>query len=166
MKDRIVCIWLTCSLPCLIMFWWCVEPGHQQHGIQWVHPEHSGLSTWEFNLLWPSDAIWWHKSGLTLAQVMACCLTAPSHYLNQCWLIIKDGLQHSPEKIFISAPECNPLRMFKDYNHNLTTTSPRGQCVKLPIFPIWVFYHDLWLVGCTAVSMTYITTTQVEFIIY
>ena len=25
---------------------------------------------------------------LTLAQVMACCLTAPSHYLNQCWLII------------------------------------------------------------------------------
>ena len=23
-----------------------------------------------------------------LALVMACCLTAPSHYLNQCWLII------------------------------------------------------------------------------
>ena len=34
----------------------------------------------------PSDAIWWHRSGSTLAQVMACCLTAPSHYLNQCWL--------------------------------------------------------------------------------
>ena len=38
--------------------------------------------------LWPSDAIWWHRSGSKLAQVMACCLTAPSHYLNQCWLII------------------------------------------------------------------------------
>ena len=25
----------------------------------------------------------------SLAQVMACCLTAPSHYLNQCWLISK-----------------------------------------------------------------------------
>ena len=24
----------------------------------------------------------------TLVEVMACCLTAPSHYLNQCWLII------------------------------------------------------------------------------
>ena len=23
-------------------------------------------------------------------QVMACCLTAPSHYLNQCWLIISE----------------------------------------------------------------------------
>ena len=38
--------------------------------------------------LWPSDTIWWHESGSTLAQVMACCLTAPSHYLSQCWLII------------------------------------------------------------------------------
>ena len=34
------------------------------------------------NTLWPSDAMWRHISGLTLAQVMACCLTAPSHYLN------------------------------------------------------------------------------------
>ena len=38
--------------------------------------------------LWSSDAIWQHRSGSTLAQVMACCLTAPSHYLNQSWLII------------------------------------------------------------------------------
>ena len=30
--------------------------------------------------------IWWHKSWSTLAQVMAWCLMAPSHYLNQCWL--------------------------------------------------------------------------------
>ena len=40
------------------------------------------------NSLRPSDAIWWQRSGSTLAQVMACCLTAPSHYLNQGWLII------------------------------------------------------------------------------
>ena len=39
--------------------------------------------------LWPCDAIWRHRSGSTLAQVMACCLTAPSHYLYQCWLFIK-----------------------------------------------------------------------------
>ena len=45
-------------------------------------------STNLINSLWPGDAIWWHRSGSTLAQVMACCLTAPSHYLNQCWLII------------------------------------------------------------------------------
>ena len=34
----------------------------------------------------PIDAIWWHKSWSALAQVMAWCLMAPSHYLNQCWL--------------------------------------------------------------------------------
>ena len=39
------------------------------------------------NSLGPSDDIWRQRSGSTLAQVMACCLTAPSHYLNQCWLI-------------------------------------------------------------------------------
>ena len=38
--------------------------------------------------LWPNDAIWWQSSGSTWAQVMACCLTAPSHYLDQCWFII------------------------------------------------------------------------------
>ena len=30
--------------------------------------------------------IWQHRSWLTLAKFMACCMMAPSHYLNQCWL--------------------------------------------------------------------------------
>ena len=33
--------------------------------------------------LCPSDAIWWHRSGSTLAQLMVWCLMASSHYLNQ-----------------------------------------------------------------------------------
>ena len=45
----------------------------------------------------PSDAIWWHRSGSILAQVMACCLMAPSHYMNQCWLPISEVLRPSPE---------------------------------------------------------------------
>ena len=35
------------------------------------------------NSLWPSDTIWWHRSGSTLSQLMACCWAAPSHYFNQ-----------------------------------------------------------------------------------
>ena len=46
----------------------------------------------QLNSLWPSDAIWHHRSRSTLGQVMACCLTAPTHYLTQCWLIISDNL--------------------------------------------------------------------------
>ena len=40
------------------------------------------------NSLGPSDATWWQRSGSPSAQIMACCLMAPSHYLNQFWLII------------------------------------------------------------------------------
>ena len=38
------------------------------------------------NTVWTRDAIWVHMSGSTLAQIMACSLTAPSHYPNQ-WYI-------------------------------------------------------------------------------
>ena len=51
----------------------------------------------ELTHLWPSDTIWRQRSGSTLAQAMACCLTAPSHYLNQCWLIISKVQWHSSE---------------------------------------------------------------------
>ena len=37
------------------------------------------FSTWSGTPLWPSDAIWWHRSGSTLVQLMACCLMAPNH---------------------------------------------------------------------------------------
>ena len=61
------------------------------------------------NSLWPSDTIWRHKSESTLAQVMAWCLTAPSHYLNQCWLIISKFQWHSSE--------CNFTRDTSAINH-------------------------------------------------
>ena len=47
-----------------------------------------GDHCWDFDSLWPGDTIWRQRSGSTLAWVMACCLMAPSHYLDQCWLII------------------------------------------------------------------------------
>ena len=53
-----------------------------------------------FNSLGPNDTIWQHRSGSTLAQVMACCLTAPSHYLNQCWVITNMVQWQSPKSYF------------------------------------------------------------------
>ena len=49
-----------------------------------------------FHSLWPSDIIWQQIFQLTLAEVIASCLTAPSHYLNKC-SFIKSVLCHSPE---------------------------------------------------------------------
>ena len=57
------------------------------------------------NTLWRSDAIRWQGTESTLAQVMACCLTASSHYLNQCWLIISKVLCHSSEGIIMRRSE-------------------------------------------------------------
>ena len=59
------------------------------------------------NLLWPSEVIWQKRSWSILAQVkplpepiltkisFAIWLTAPSHCLNQCWLIISKVEWHS-----------------------------------------------------------------------
>ena len=41
------------------------------------------------NLLWPSDAMWCQTSWSTVVQVMVCNHQAPSHHMEQCWLVEK-----------------------------------------------------------------------------
>ena len=83
------------------------------------------------NSLGPSDAIWRWRSWLTMIQVMACSLTAPSHYLNQCWLIISKVLWHSSEDIIIRRFEdTNQLSKIEEYFFKITLRSPKGQWVK------------------------------------
>ena len=56
---------------------------------------------WNWNPSLPKElipAIWVFS---TLFQEIKCCLTVPSHYLNQCWLIISDLLRHSLWGYFI-----------------------------------------------------------------
>ena len=52
------------------------------------------------NSLRPSDIIW-RQSGSRLVQLMVWCLTTPSHYQNQHWLIIKGVVWQLPESNFI-----------------------------------------------------------------
>ena len=40
------------------------------------------------NSLWPCDVMWQHRTELTLAQAMACCLPDGTKPLNQFWLNI------------------------------------------------------------------------------
>ena len=69
---------------------------------------------WVCNSLWPSDAKWRHRSESTSVQVMTCCLTAPSHYLNQCWLIIRGTLWNSHGSNFTrNAHEFKPVTCFQ-----------------------------------------------------
>ena len=63
----------------------------------------------------------------TLVQVMACCLTAPSHCLNQYWLIISEFL--CIHLTAISQNDVFPRYRFENYLFKTTGTSPRGQWV-------------------------------------
>ena len=65
----------------------CLSP-HRQHVI-----------FAEFKVLWLSDAVSYHRTLSNLVKIMAYCLTAPSHYLNQCSPITREFLWHSPERV-------------------------------------------------------------------
>ena len=83
--------------------------------------------------LWPSDAIWRQRSWSTLAQVMACCLKASSHYLNQCWLIISEVQWHSHKGNFTrDASTINHWNLFENYISKISLQFPKGQWGKIP----------------------------------
>ena len=100
------------------------------------------------NSLRPSDAIWRQWFWTTLAQVMACCLTAPSHYLNQCWLIIRGVLWHTSESSFAGIAQGidSGYEFEKDILKNIFK-SPRGQWVKVhvvtPIIELSLSYKPI-----------------------
>ena len=85
-----------------------------------------------FNSLRPSDAIWRHRSGSSLAQVLACCLAAPSHYLNQYWLIISKSQQNSCKSICTrNTSATNHQHWLENYLSKISFKSPRGQRVTI-----------------------------------
>ena len=61
---------------------------------------------------------------------MACCLTAPSHYLNECWLIISENVWLSPEVNFtgtISICDMILKIIHLNYSHNELTHCGRDK---------------------------------------
>ena len=93
-----------------------------------------------FNLLWPHGAIWWHKSGSTLVQVMAWCHQAPSHYLNQCWLVIIRSCIIHLRVISQELPQSSITKLRSKITYiKIPFKSPRGQ------------WGNIWLPSYTVV---------------
>ena len=65
---------------------------------------------------------------------MACCLTAPSHYLRQCWLIIPEVFWHSPKVNFTG----NAQQICRWYVCNATSWNGRK---KIPL--LWFIFEML-----------------------
>ena len=99
------------------------------------------------NSLRPSDAIWRQRSGSTSDQVMAWCLMAPNHYLNQCWLIISKAEWHSSKGKFTrDTSVINRLNYLENEVPKISFKFPRGHWVKkLTIMsprPLWVINRE------------------------
>ena len=98
---------------------------------------------WMANSLRLSDAIRRQRSRSTLAEVMPCCVVAPSHYLSQGWPPISEILWHSPEFNFTASAQATVLSdKFENYTFLTTSTSPGGQWVKLQILHRLIKFID------------------------
>ena len=94
----------------------------------------------DFNSLRSSDTIWQHRTGSTLAQVMACCLTAPRHYQNQCWLIISKVQGHSSENNFTrDTSAIYHWSLLVNYLSQISFKSPRAMSQWVDIQIKWDF---------------------------
>ena len=72
----------------------------------------------------------YHRTWSTLVQVVDCCTTASSHYLNQCSLIISEVLWYSSEDNFTRNAQDNyHWYEFENYKSTITAAAPRGQWV-------------------------------------
>ena len=67
---------------------------------------------------------------------MACCLTAPSHYLEQSWLIISEVQWHSYQGNFTrGASTISHQNPFENYISKISFKFPRGQWVNTETSP-------------------------------
>ena len=112
-----------------VMAWCCQATSHylSQCWPRSLSPYGVTRPQW-VNSLWPSNTIWRHRSGSTLAEIMACCLTAPSHYLNQCWCLINEVVWHSSESSFRAIAQAVILyNEFENHTFEISAISPKGE---------------------------------------
>ena len=80
------------------------------------------------NLLWPSDPIWWYKSGPTLTQMMACCLTAKNPLHESNLTSHSEALCHSHGSEFTVSAKAT-FHFFLNYTSKVIATTLRDQCL-------------------------------------
>ena len=146
----------------LLMSWICLPLISFLKSVEIAEiPPHTG--NFLNSILWPCDAIWWHISGITLAQVMACCLTAPSDCLNQCWLISVGsyGIHLRPiSQVVLKISVSNKSLINDKYPNEITATSARGQWVK-NLLIISMMVIDMATQGANKVMQSLVNFTQV-----
>ena len=128
-------------------------------GLRFIEEGHCSVGC--VNSLWLGDVY----LVSTLVQVMAWCLMASSHYLNQCWFIINTVYWHSYQRRLIRKYSSFPsLDMFENYTLKITTISLRFQTVNFlrsrhsdPHFNIVIFFKCKFMHArmiCSCIQIT------------
>ena len=123
--------WETSLQSNAVSHWLDANLRSANEGGDWTGP--FVVDSFFFNSLWPTDSLWQQKSGSTLAPVMACCLTAPSHYLNQCWFPLMVLCRFESNSI-VSSP-CT--RLYNEFENSVSKmiAKSQGDC------NLWFSWH-------------------------
>ena len=91
----------------------------------------SWIALWNRSIEKPSEAIWGHRFWSSMAQKMACCLMAQSHYLSKGWLIANETLRNMYEGHF--------NKCMKDTCHKMISIVYK---IKKKMSRGWIKYKD------------------------
>ena len=69
---------------------------------------------------------------------------APSHYLNQCWLISNEVLWHSPDNFAGNAQDTSRWYESENYNFKITTASSRSHSVNPCHAGLVILHHYIF----------------------
>ena len=100
---------------------------------------------------------------------MACCLTAPSHYLNQCWFNDSKFRWHSYEgNLTQDTLAINLLYYLENNESKFSIKSPRANELKLYMgcfseFKVWSTYRTLCVVALSCCSRLLCNRIQLYF---
>ena len=136
---------------------WSAPPGRIQSAVGKVQSVKqrpiSASAKVSTNSFCPNEAIWWHRSGSTLTQIMVCCLAARSHFLKQCWLVINAVLWHSLKTNFTwPAQDISSWNEFEIHTFKITTSSSRHQWVNV----YQCLYYSHIISACTSSTFVHI----------
>ena len=105
-----------------------------------------------FNPLGSVDTIWNHKMWSTLIQVMAWCLMAPRHYLNQWWHTV-----YNIHGNFTWSWWYDKFSVTKIcFIFKITVTPLTDKWVK------WTIEYFIWYVNCVLTQVNLVITSQVS----
>ena len=120
-----------------------------------VIESHGLFDSTPINSVWSSEAIRRHISEWTLAVVIPCCLTVPSHYLTNIDLLSVGFIDIHQRVISKQIRQSLSITLFKSYTPLCLSSSGT--------MSIWYVFHYVWCPLCTALRTIWLPNHNYKF---